>query len=266
MQATFRRRALINAVVLVVLVSGCTGSTSPAPRDPKRWPFAATSIWNMPIGDRAQFVPAHIEASKRIGNFAEEEVIVLEPRAPMVDLLQSNADWDRSRDRCTPEPSHNVIDRVPIPKDFVTEPKLGATDDNAAAILRADGRTLHQSQPLVRCATGAATTHYRFDDTDLYGDGIAGAHAAADFRHSAARSGFDSYSLAVEWSPSGRLIEEFPRTRNMPFVQEDLTHPWSKDMATIVSHLAVVANNRPDAVGGGGTPRVAMAPPLRDPG
>ena len=179
MQATFQRRALINAVVLVVLVSGCTGSTSPAPRDPKRWPFAATSIWNMPIGDRAQFVPAHIEASKRIGNFAEEEVIVLEPRAPMVDLLQSNADWDRSRDRCTPEPSHNVIDRVPIPKDFVTEPKLGATDDNAAAILRADGRTLHQSQPLVCCANGVATTHYRFDDTDLYGDGIAGAHGGS---------------------------------------------------------------------------------------
>ena len=130
-------------------------------------PFASTSIWNMPIGDEAQLVPAHIAASKQIGNFAEEEVIVLEPKAPMVDLLESHADWNPALDRCVPQPGGVVVDRVPIPTGFVTEPKLGTTDDNAAAILRPDGRTLHQSQPLVRCSNGTATTHYRFDDADI---------------------------------------------------------------------------------------------------
>ena len=133
----------------------------------------------MPIGEGAQLVAAHIEASKQIGNFAEEEIIVLEPGAPMVDLLESHADWDPSRDRCTPEPTRVVVDRVPIPTGFVTEPKLGATDDNAAAILRPDRRTVHQSQPVVRCANGVATSHYRFADADLYGDGIAGAHGGS---------------------------------------------------------------------------------------
>ncbi len=327
------------------------------------WPFASTSIWNVPIGDGAQLVPAHIAASEQIGNFAEEEVIVLEPGAPMVDLLESHADWDPGRDRCVPEPGGVVVDRVPIPAGFMTEPELGATDDNAAAILRPDGRTLHQSQPVVRCASGTATTHYRFDDVDLYGDGIVGAHGGSALsalggtirlgelvphgviRHAlkiviqpryyhydsadespgfrwpastadghasltytgpepalemgsllalppdfdvdtlrteparivarAARdygiyvvdsAGFDSYSLAVEWSPDGRVIDEFQREWNMPFVQEDLAHPWSTDLAAIITHLHVVANNRPESPGGGGIPRVPLAPALIDPG
>jgi len=238
----------------------------------------------------------------------------------MVDLLESRADWDPARDRCVPEPVDVVIDRVPIPTGFVTEPEFGTTNDNAAAVLRPDGRTLHQSQPLVRCSSGTATTHYRFDDTDLYGDGIAGAHGGSglsalggtihlgelvphgtihhalkiviqprqyhydpadtspgfrwpdttadghasltytglepalemgsllalppDFDLDALRTepgrivaqaakdfviyvvdsaGFDSYSLAIEWSPSGRVTDEFEREWSMPFVQEDLS-------------------------------------------
>lgn len=386
-----RHRAALGLVVLVALapvwMTSCTatgdGSTRPTSppgsdtsvsawrpntsvspmRDPRRWPFASTSIWNMPIGEGAQLVPAHIEASRQIGNFAEEEVIILEPTAPMVDLLASHADWDPARDRCVPEPGNFVVDRVPIPTGFVTEPKLGTTDDNAAAILRPDRRTLHQSQPVVRCANGTATSHYRFDDGDLYGDGIAGAHGGSalsalggtirlgelvpggTIRHAlkiviqaryyhydpadptpgfrwpastadghaaltytgrepafemgsllalppdfdvealateparilarAARdygiyvvdtAGFDSYALAIEWSPDGRVLGEFQSTWSMPFVQQDLAHPWSTDVAAIVTHLAIVANNRPEAPGGGGTPRVPLAPALVDPG
>ena len=176
-------RTLIRLISLVLAVStvSCTSvsdgptamtsapratSASPA-RDPMLQPFASTSIWNMPIGDEAQLVPAHLAASKQIGNFAEEEVIVLEPNAPMVDLLESHADWNPALDRCVPQPGDIVVDRVPIPSGFVTDPKLGTTDDNAAAILRPDGRTLHQSQPVVRCSNGTATTHYRFDDADI---------------------------------------------------------------------------------------------------
>ncbi len=351
--------------------NGSTGTTSPmrsstsmsSVRDPRLWPFASTSIWNMPIGGEAQLVPAHIAASAQIGNFAEEEVIVLEPHAPMVDLLESDADWNPARDRCVPEPGHVVIDRVPIPTGFVTEPKLGTTDDHAATVLRPDGRTLHQSQPLVRCSNGTATTHYRFDDGDLYGDGVAGAHGGSglsalggtirlgelvphgtihhalkiviqpryyhydraesspgfrwpattadghasltytgqepalemgsllalppDFDLDALKTepariiaraakdygiyvvdsaGFDSYSLAIEWRPFGRVIDEFQREWSMPFVQEDLSHPWSTDLAAIVTHLAVVANNGPEAPGGGGNPRVPLAPALAAPG
>ncbi len=331
-------------------------------RDPMLWPFASTSIWNMPIGSDAHLTPANLEASREIGNFQEEDIVVLAPNAPMTDVLTSNADWDPTRDRCLPEPERIVVDRVPIPPGFLTEPQLGSTDNNAAAILGSDGRTLHQSQPLVLCSSGAATSHYRAADTDLYGDGIIGSHGGsrlsalggtirlgelvpdgiirhamkivmdpryfhydttdptpgyrwpastadgyasvsytggnpalemgsllvlpADFNveslHTepariiarAARdygmyvvdsAGFDAYSLATEWSPNGRVASEFQRVWGMPYVQEDLTNPWSLDMATIVTHLSIVTNNRPEAPGGGGTPRVPMAPPLIDP-
>lgn len=79
-------------------------------------------------------------------------------------------------------------------------------------------------------------------------------------------AGFDSYALGIEWSPTGRLIDEFQSTWSMPFVQQDLAHPWSTDLAALITHLAVVANNRPDAPGGGGTPRVPLAPSLVVPG
>ncbi len=41
-----------------VTVTVAPSPPSPGTRDPLKWPFAATSIWNMPIGSGAVYVPA----------------------------------------------------------------------------------------------------------------------------------------------------------------------------------------------------------------
>ena len=102
--------------------------------------------------------------------------------------------------------------------------------------------------------------------TTLHGSSVAIARAARDYGiYVVDTAGFDSFSLAIEWSPNGRVLDQFQRAWGMPFVQVDLSHPWSRDLAMIVAHLTVVTNNRPETPGGGGTPRVPMAPPLSRP-
>ena len=41
-------------------VSATTQAAVVVTRDPLKWPFAQNSIWNMPIGSGAQYVPANL--------------------------------------------------------------------------------------------------------------------------------------------------------------------------------------------------------------
>jgi hypothetical protein len=149
-------------------------------RDPLQQPFASTSIWNMPIGRRARYVPAGLSPTPGKHNrwagmpFLDEERIVLTPAAPLTELLYSSAAWS-GKDRC--RPTGGLVASVPMPAGYVVP---HSTQNNAAAFLLADGRTIVQTQPLGRCQAGTAgTTYARFDDVDLYGDGIRGAHGGS---------------------------------------------------------------------------------------
>jgi hypothetical protein len=52
----------------------------------------------------------------------------------------------------------------------------------------------------------------------------------------------------------------------MPFEQRARDNtPWSRDMQRLVEALHVVNNNSPTSIGGGGTPRQPLAPPLVEP-
>jgi hypothetical protein len=149
-------------------------------RDPLQQPFASTSIWNMPVGRRARYVPAGLSPTPGQHNrwagmpFLDEERIVLTPSAPMTELHYSSAAWT-GKDRC--RRTGGFVARVPIPRDYVVP---SSTQNNAAAFLLADGRTIVQTQPLSRCQPGApGTTYARFDNVDLYGDGTHGAHGGS---------------------------------------------------------------------------------------
>jgi hypothetical protein len=149
-------------------------------RDPLKQPFASTSIWNMPIGRHARYVPAGLSATPGKRNrwagmpFIDEERIVLTPEAPLTSLQYSSAAWTGS-DRCGP--TGGPVVAVPMPPDYVVP---HSTENNAAAFLLPDGRTIVQTQPLGRCSAGAAgTTFARYANVDLYGDGIAGAHGGS---------------------------------------------------------------------------------------
>ncbi|HVY38741.1 MAG TPA: hypothetical protein VHM31_12435 [Polyangia bacterium] len=155
-----------------------TGGDAAASRDPLRWPFATTSIWNMPIGDGAVYVAAGIVPATAYGMTADRDLIVMRPNAPALAVMTTTADWDNTRDRCPAASPARFT--APVPDDFVFAPVLPDTPNASAAILAADGRTLKQTQPFSRCtAGGPATSHYDSADVDIAGAGTTGAHGGS---------------------------------------------------------------------------------------
>jgi len=152
----------------------------PTIRNPLYWPFADTSIWNMPIGSNAQYVPARIGPSLGAGMTDDEDILLLNSAAPLVMLEENNAGWDATKRRCT-SLTGRLLYQVPIPTGFSTDPGyVGTTPNMSAAFLLPDNRTLKQNQPFHRCgAGGTATTQVLFPDVDLYGSGIPGAHGGS---------------------------------------------------------------------------------------
>lgn len=148
-------------------------------RDPLAHPFASSSIWNMPIGKNAKYVAANLSGTPGRNPWAgmpfiDEERIVLTPEAPLVTLNHSDAAWT-GKNRCIATGGRVV--RVPMPKEYVVP---NSSNNNSAAFLLRDGRTVVQTQPLARCSPNSAgTTLVRFDDVDLFGNGISGAHGGS---------------------------------------------------------------------------------------
>src|SRR5580658_4920873 len=66
-------------------------------RDPLEQPFASTSIWNMPIGSGAMYVPANLTADPPGGSNSyvqsDDERISLTPTAPATSVYYSSAGW-----------------------------------------------------------------------------------------------------------------------------------------------------------------------------
>jgi len=346
-------------------------------RDPYVWPFAQTSIWNTPIGSGAIFTPANIVPPTAYGLTLDEDVIIMEPDAPLMDVYFNFMGWGPgSREegaRCVAQ--GGLVGRYPIPDRFIRDHYQNSTPNSCAAILWLDSRTIKQNQPFHRC-TGFpyATTGGLASDGDLYGDGLAGAHGGSglssmggtlrvgelvpggaishalkinlfghenfyyspdepdgkpgyrwpafnadsyagsgDIRYAGTNpelqmgsllalppdidltdlanndlgletepglilarafqnyggyivddTAWSVYAIATEWGPDDRTDLEFERVWGYPMVTPDITSsPWARDVHRIFSNLHVVVNNGPDSVGGGGTPRVPLAPPLR---
>jgi hypothetical protein len=154
-------------------------STAPkAVRDPLKQPFASTSIWNMPIGRNAVYVAAGLPTVPGGDKWApmpdtDEEIIVLDPGAPLAKVYYSDAAWT-GKNRC--QPTGAVIAEVPIPAGYLVPHN---STNNSAAFLAPDGHTLINVQPFTRCSAAHATSLVKFPSTDLYGDGRIGAHGGS---------------------------------------------------------------------------------------
>lgn len=151
-----------------------------ATRDPLKQPFASASIWNLPIGSGARYVPADIDPITHDTNewaaalYIDPEHIVLRPTAPLTSVYFNGAGWSGG-DRCRIEGGELM--RVPIPADYVV-PSDG--ENSSTSFLMPDRRTLKQTQPFARCVAGRhATSWTTMRDEDLYGPGIEGAHGGS---------------------------------------------------------------------------------------
>ena len=154
-----------------------TPSPAPAPtaRDPLKQPFATKSIWNMPIGSGAVYVPANLSAALGSGMpQIDDERIIFKPTAPLTAVNYSSAGWSGAN-RCNATGGQML--NVPIPTNYIVPNNI---DNSSAAFLMPDGRTIVQSQPLARCSAGGpATSYVAFPAVDIYGDGITGSHGGS---------------------------------------------------------------------------------------
>lgn len=363
---TFFRLIACNAFVFLLFGCGIKKTAIiEETRDPLKWPFSQTSIWNMPIGSNAVYVNAKIEKAMSRGMTADEDIIVMTPGEALVGIYINSAGWNRNKSRC--EVEGDLLFSAPIPGDFVVSPETwdGLTPNSGIAVLMPDGRTIKQTQPFARCThNGPATSRYVFGDEDIYGDGMYGAHGGSGLsaiggalrydeltpesgpiRHAlkvniygkkniyydektkgfrwpakradgyaagnyySERSGdtvtalrmgallalpawmnldslgfetkpaktlaeafqnygaylvddtaWDVYAMITEWSPEGRFMDEFEKNWGFPFNISDKSTPWARDMDRIFLNLHVVDNNSPESIGGGGSPRVPLAP------
>lgn len=328
----------------------------PTSRDPLKWPFAQNSIWNMPIGSGASYSPAGLQGTGYV--YVDDDVIIMAPTAPLTEVRECYADWNGGADRCRAD--GGVMLDVPIPTGLLI-PQEGGTPNMAAAVLKADGRTIHQSQPFHRCVAGNhATSHYAYPDDDIIsGNGIQGAHGGSgmsslggtlrmgelvpggvirhalkmglyagrylrynddgtrgyrwpavkadgyaegvyngsnsqmemgvllalkpDFNVSGLRTEparilakayqdygcyvtddtyWDATQFMAEWGNFGRVADEFRSRWGYDFNGEENSSDWTRDMGDIMRALNVVTNSSSSAIGGGGTPRVQLAPPF----
>jgi hypothetical protein len=184
-------KKILTRLVLVSLILGGIVTTAqaakaadtfPTSRDPVKWPFPANSIWNMPIHNNAEYVYAGINQHPTgSGVTIDEEILILEPSAPLKQVRENTAGWDSSKTRCGSLTSNYLWGGigVPVPNDFYTDPGYDGTTPNAsAAILMPDGVTLKETQPLHVCgAGGTVTSQYTWPDKNIKtSDGIEGSH------------------------------------------------------------------------------------------
>jgi hypothetical protein len=157
-----------------------TAPASPAATDRYAilWPFSRDSIWNLPIGDGARYVPANITRARDWGMTVDQDVIILTPDAPRTTFFYNDDAWNGGS-RCNVE--GRALFEAPIPSDFVVPAaRPGWTPNFATAILAGDNRTLIQGQPMARCSEGAdPTIWWSQTREDLYGTGFSGGHGGS---------------------------------------------------------------------------------------
>jgi len=157
------------------------GGGPPGSRDPLLWPFSRDSIWNLPIGASAVYVPASIQQATQRGMTTDPDVIILTPNATMTAVYYNSDGWSGGT-RCTPQ--GNVLFNAPIPGNFVVQgagPNNpdGTTPNYATAILMPDGHTLIQGQPFARCTADGSATMWWSVSNDLYETGVDGGHGGS---------------------------------------------------------------------------------------
>lgn len=157
-------------------------------RNALQWPFAATSIWNMPIGSGAVYVASGLHYTSTPNSteywydmpLSDHERIILTPTAPLTSVYISTVGWSGGN-RCAA--TGGVFFQAPIPSGYVV---ANSTYNNGAAILLADGATLAQTQPFTRCSGYAYATTMQvpyslsaWEYNLKTGDGRLGAHGGS---------------------------------------------------------------------------------------
>lgn len=156
---------MVHCLILLAVTAGQT----PKSRDPWLWPFSEKSIWNMPIGSKAVYLPAGIEAAGHLG-VDEERMIQLKKTDPLRPIFAPTSFGKR-----WPGNIDIQYGKMPVPDDLIIPDAAdGHTPNECSAFLLPDGRTIKQLEPTCRAERGKQIIGYPSKDQDLYGPGILG--------------------------------------------------------------------------------------------
>jgi len=146
-----------------------TQSAFPKTRDPWLWPFDQRSIWNMPIGSQAKYVPANLKPAYCVGVDTERHIRLkaTDPertvRAPLA--------WDKRW------PGGEELMTMPVPDSLVIPDAAPPSTPNACtSFLLPDGKTVIAFAPTCRVVPGTQLVGNPAKPQDLYGLGYRGAH------------------------------------------------------------------------------------------
>ena len=159
-------------VAAVLVWSSWDRDRFPGRRDPRAWPFAADSIWNLSIGADAEFADPHLFQPPN-GYTVDVEPIVMAPASPLRQVY----------DHPWPARCHQPGDRptgvpLPVPDGYVVHPEdgewEGQTPNLAGGVLLPDGRTIQELNYWTRCQEGgpiSVADGALRGRLDIYGDG-----------------------------------------------------------------------------------------------
>lgn len=147
-------------------------------RNPLLWPFSADSIWNMPIGSDAVYVPANIQPTPVLSSDVDH-FFVLNDADPQRDVYVIG----RWRDRSSGTRDLNFD--LPIPDELlIPDANEVERPNNSAALLLPDGETLVQLNAMTRDRIGGKVYGIKYPvgnkpDETLTGTGILGGHGGS---------------------------------------------------------------------------------------
>jgi hypothetical protein len=147
----------------------------PRKRDKWLWPFSSNSIWNLPIGSRAVYLPAKLTKAGYLAADREYfyKLKASDPQRPVY------SPGNFGPGRCTGTQPMQIS--LPIPDNLIVPDATSnpySTPNNPSAFLMPDGKTIEQFQPLARCQAGGNVHGWRnpWGGVNIYGDGIKGTH------------------------------------------------------------------------------------------
>lgn len=190
MKVKQKKKSLLIMLLVALLVMGWSSvaNSNPSsdrcgsgiPRDKHQQPFSCESIWNMPLGSDAQYVPAHLKAASFVVG-DEDYYIVTTPEDPLVPWYNPPS-WLKGR--CS-DLGRGRNGYLHVPRDLIVpDATENKTPNNSAAFLQPDGKTLIQMSPLTRCEVGKPvfgyiSPSYPHYHENIYGPGITGGHAGS---------------------------------------------------------------------------------------
>ncbi len=147
---------------------GATPSTT-GTRNPLIQPFTPTSIWNMPIGTGAVYVPSGIAPPTIAAMTNDPTNIMMTPSDPLTPIEQGPQ--AQTGNRCATGGA--VLVTVPMPASLVIP---NDSHNSGFAAVGSDGSSLYEGGRFARCTAGQpATASDAKAEGTIYGDGVSGA-------------------------------------------------------------------------------------------